>query len=73
MAAKKRISVTVRPQSPTGERLIELGTGTEGVGCLVSIRVDDTGGLVIEAYRADRVRLQVPGPAGSWSIVKVPS
>jgi hypothetical protein len=58
MAKRSKIRITTNCQAnayaSNNERIVEVGTGTEGVGCLLSIRALDDGSMVITAYRGTR-------------------
>ncbi len=41
------------------ERIIEVGTGKDGVGCLISIRINGDGDMTVEAYRGTRTTVRV--------------
>ena len=51
-----RINVKAPRWSAPNEKIIEIGAGTKGAGCLLSITYYvETDHVVIDAYRGDRV------------------
>ena len=61
MSKKPRVTVlcVANRYAAPNERIIEVGSGSKGVGCLISLREIADGTLIVEPYHADRVKVRL--------------